>query len=143
MKLNQRLMSDMKEAMKNKDALKKGVLTLLRAGLSAAEKEKKEVLVEAEEVAVLQRELKQNRQTLSEAEKAGRADIEKVTRQKIAIIEAYLPKMMNEEEIVSFLESKGAKKGDHIGKITGMLMKENKGKVDGAFAKEVIQKHFA
>lgn len=143
MNLSQQLMADMKDAMRNKEALKKGVLTLIRAGLSAAEKEKKTSLTEAEEVAVLQRELKQNRQTLTEAQKAQRSDIEEVTLQKISIIQSYLPKMMDEKEIISFLEAHGVKKGDHIGKIIGILMKENKGKVDGTFAKEVIQKHFS
>ena len=143
MTLSQRMMADLKEAMKNKDVLKKGVLTLMRSGLATAEKEKKEPLSEAEETAIVQRELKQARQTLTEAENAGREDIVKTTRKKIVIIETYLPQMMTAEEIVSFLESKGVKKGDHIGKIMGLLMQEHKGKVDGTLAKEVINTHFA
>ncbi|MES9681739.1 GatB/YqeY domain-containing protein [Gottfriedia acidiceleris] len=140
--LNERLMSDMKDAMRNKETMKKGIITLLRAGLTAAEKEKRTVLTEVEEVGVIQRELKQTKQTLAEAEKAGRTDIIEVEKAKIAIIEAYLPQMMTEEEIVSFLTSKGVQKGDHTGKVTGILMKDNKGKVDGSFAREVILKHF-
>lgn len=140
--LNERLMGDLKEAMRNKATMKKSIITLLRAGLTAAEKEKKAALDEAEEVAVVQRELKQTKQTLAEASKAGRDDIVESEEAKIKIIEAYLPPMMTEEEIVSFLTSKGIKKGDHIGKITGTLMKDNKGKVDGSFAREVIIKHF-
>lgn len=143
MTLSQRMMVDLKEAMKNKDVLKKGVLTLMRSGLATAEKEKKEPLSEAEETAIVQRELKQARQTLAEAENAGREDIVEATREKIAIIETYLPQMMTAEEIVAFLESKGVKKGDHVGKIMGLLMKEHKGKVDGALAKEVISTNFA
>ncbi|WP_164088113.1 GatB/YqeY domain-containing protein, partial [Stenotrophomonas maltophilia] len=92
---------------------------------------------EVEEVAVVQRELKQTKQALAEAVKANREDIVESEKAKIVIIETYLPKMMTEEEIVSFLTSKGVQKGDHIGKVTGILMKDNKGKVDGSFAQEV------
>lgn len=141
--LSERLMNDLKEAMRNKETLRKGVITLIRAGLSKAEKEKKAPLTEVEETEVIQRELKQTRQTLAEGEKAGREDIIEASNERIAIIESYLPKMMTEEEIVSFLKDKGVQKGDNIGKIMGFLMKENKGKVDGSLAREVIQKHFA
>lgn len=140
--LSERLMGDLKEAMKSKDSLRKGVITLIRAGISKAEKEKKAALVNAEEVEVLQRELKQTKQTLTEGVKAGREDIVEDSKKRIAVIESYLPEMMSEKEIVNFLEDKGVKKGDNIGKVMGLLMKENKGKVDGSVARAVIQKHF-
>ncbi|WP_263117567.1 GatB/YqeY domain-containing protein [Bacillus subtilis] len=140
--LSERLMSDLKEAMRSKDSLRKGVITLIRAGISKAEKEKKAALVEAEEVEVLQRELKQTKQTLAEGVKAGRGDIVEDSKKRIAVIESYLPEMMSEKEIINFLEDKGVQKGDNIGKVMGLLMKENKGKVDGSVARAVIQKHF-
>ncbi|ARO21355.1 glutamyl-tRNA amidotransferase (plasmid) [Bacillus tropicus] len=141
--LNERLMAELKDAMRNKYVMKKNIITLIRAGLAAAEKEKRAPLTEVEEVGVVQRELKQTKQALAEAVKANREDIVESEKAKIVIIETYLPKMMTEEEIVSFLTSKGVQKGDHIGKVTGILMKDNKGKVDGSFAQEVIKKHFA
>jgi len=141
--LNVRLMEDMKEAMRNKEGLRKGVLTLIRAGLIKAAKEKKEPLTDAEQTAVIQRELKQARQTLDEGVKANREDIVVEANEKIAIISSYLPKMMTEEEIISFLTDKGVKKGDHAGKVMGLLMKEHKGKVDGALAKTVIDNFLA
>ncbi len=55
--LQERLMKDTKEAMKEKDTLKKGVLILIRAGLSNAEKEKRGALTEDEELTVLSKEL--------------------------------------------------------------------------------------
>ena len=140
--LNERLMNDLKEAMRNKDHLKKGVLTLLRAGVTNAEKEKKAPLSAEEETAIVQRELKQTRQSLAEGEKAGRGDIVENEQAKIAIIEQYLPTMMTEEEIVVFLTSKGVQKGDNVGRIMGVLMKEKRAAVDSITAKSVIEKHF-
>lgn len=141
--LNERIMNDLKDAMRNKDTLTKGVLTLIRAGLTSAEKEKKAALTPDEETAILQRELKQTRQTLTEGEKANRDDIVETEKAKVTVIEKYLPKMMSEDEIVQFLNEKGVQKGTNIGQVMGILMKEKKGKVDGTLAREVIQKHFA
>lgn len=140
--LNERLMNDLKEAMKNKDALKKAVLTLLRAGLTAAEKEKKDVLTQEEENVIVLKELKQTKDSIAEAKKVGREDVVTNEQIKLTIIETYLPKMMGEEDIISFLNSKGVQKGTNFGQIMGILMKDNKGKVDGNLAREVIQKHF-
>lgn len=141
--LNEKMMGDLKEAMRNKDTLKKGVITLIRAGLTAAEKEKKAPLTEVEETVIVQRELKQTKDSLLEAEKAGRTDTVEAEKAKIKIIESYLPEMMTEEDIVTFLASKGVQKGVNIGQAMGILMKEKKGKVDGTLAREVIQKHFS
>lgn len=140
--INEKLMNDMKEAMRNKETLRKGVITLIRATLLQTAKDKKEPLTEEEEIVIIQRELKQTRQALEEAEKAQREDLAAEMKEKIAIIETYLPAMMSEEEIVRYLSEKGAAKGDNVGKLMGLLMKENKGKVDAALAKEAIQKHF-
>lgn len=140
--LNEQIMTDLKEAMKNKETLKKGVLTLIRAALTNAEKEKKAALTTEEEVAIVQRELKQTKQSLTEGEKAGRTDIVESELAKINIIEAYLPEMMSADDIVAFLTEKGVQKGTNIGQVMGILMKEKKGQVDGTLAREVIQKHF-
>ncbi|PFK99835.1 glutamyl-tRNA amidotransferase [Priestia megaterium] len=143
MTLNQKLMNHLKEAMKNKDTVKKAVITLLRAGLTSAEKEKKAPLTDVEETLIVQRELKQTKDSLAEAQKAGRTDIVEAEQAKIEIIESYLPEMMTEEEIIAFLTEKGIKKGAAVGPTMGILMKDKKGKVDSSFAKQVIQKHFA
>jgi len=141
--LNDLLMADLKVAMKNKDTVTKGVLTLLRAGLTAKEKEKKDALTKEEEVEVLMRELKQTKDTIAEAKKAGREDVVEAQEKRIDVIQIYMPAMMTEDEIVAFLTQKGAKKGMNIGQLMGMLMSEKKGKVEGGFAQEVIKKHFA
>jgi len=141
--LNELLMADLKVAMKNKDTVTKGVLTLLRAGLTAKEKEKKDALTKEEEVEVLMRELKQTKDTIAEAKKAGREDVVEAQEKRIDVIQIYMPAMMTEDEIVAFLTQKGAKKGMNIGQLMGMLMSEKKGKVEGGFAQEVIKKHFA
>lgn len=65
----------LKQAMKNKDVLAKGVLTLVKAALDAAEKEKGAELTPLEETAVINREVKQTNQSLDGAKQAGREDL--------------------------------------------------------------------
>ena len=65
----------LKQAMKNKDALAKGVLTLVKSALDAAEKEKGAELTPQEEIAVINREIKQTNQSLEGAKQADRPDL--------------------------------------------------------------------
>ena len=140
--LQERIMTDLKTAMKNKDALRKGVLTLLKAALQNDAIKFKRALKDDEEVAVIKREINQCRGLITEAEKANRTDIVENEKNKVTVLETYLPTMLTEDEIVAYLTSKGVQKGAHEGKTMGILMAEYKAKVDGTFAKEVIAKHF-
>lgn len=141
--LIQRTLEDLKVAMRNKDELRKGVLTLLRAALLNEEKKTKRTLDEAGEVEITKREINQSKGLIVEAQKANRTDIIEKENQKIAVLEEYLPTMLTEDEIVAYLKSQGVEKGANIGKTMGILMKEHKSNVDGTFAREVITKHFA
>ena len=73
--LKDQVFAQLKVAMKEKDILSKGVLQLVKAALDAAEKEKGANLTEAEEIAVINREVKQTNQALEGAESAGRQDL--------------------------------------------------------------------
>lgn len=140
--LQERIMTDLKTAMKNKDVLRKGVLTLLKAALQNEAIKLKRALKDDEEVAITKREINQSRGLITEAEKANRTDIVENENNKIAVLETYLPTMLTEDEIVAYLTSKGVEKGAHVGKTMGILMAQHKANVDGIFAKEVIEKHF-
>ena len=81
------------QAMKDKDTLKKGVLSLLISAIALGEKEKGETLSKEDELTYVQKELKQTRETLAETP-ADRAELIAETEKKIAILEAYLPKQI-------------------------------------------------
>lgn len=139
MSLQVQLMQDLKEAMKNKDSLKKGVLTLIKSGISLAQKEKKAHLTFEEELAIVQRELKQTRQALTEAEKANRQDIIEQEKAKIEIIQSYLPKQLSEEEIEKELDILGISKGMSIGEAMKIAKPAMAGKVDNAVLAKLIR----
>ncbi|MBR2991650.1 MAG: GatB/YqeY domain-containing protein [Solobacterium sp.] len=136
------LRKDNMQAMKDKDTLKKGVLSLLISAVALGEKEKGEALTKEEELTYVQRELKQTREALAETP-ADRIDAIETTKQKIALLESYLPKQMTEDEIRAAVEEIMAEKGlEPIKKSQGIIMKEMmaryKGKTDGKLVSKVV-----
>lgn len=139
MNLKEKLMEDLKKAMKEKEVVKKGVLTLLRAGIVNLEKEKKRELTSVEELEVLRRELKQTNQSLGEYKKANREDLVINEKEKIVIIESYLPKQLSEEEIKEIVVSLGVKKGDAMGNTMKLVLEKINGRADGKMVSKVVK----
>lgn len=101
-----------------------------------------EFLTDDEALAVLKRAASQRKDSIEQFEKAGRNDLAEPEKLELVIIEGYLPAMMSREEVEKIVKAKIAEagsvsKGD-AGKFTGMLMKELKGKADGADVKAVV-----
>ena len=130
------------QAMKDKDTLKKGVLSLLISAIALGEKENGETLSKEDELTYVQKELKQTRETLAETP-ADRAELIAETEKKIAILEAYLPKQMSEEEIKAAIEAIMQEKGlEPVKKAQGVIMKEMmakyRGQTDGKTVNKVL-----
>lgn len=141
--LKETIQKDLVQAMRDKDKLKKGVLTLIKSGLTNAEKEKRAELNDAEELAVIQKELKQTRQALTEAQKVGREDNAELEKQKIAIIEAYLPTMLTEDEIRQLLAENGIVSGTNMGQAMKTIKPLVAGKADNALVARVVKETIA
>ncbi|MFS0575481.1 GatB/YqeY domain-containing protein [Sporosarcina sp. 179-K 3D1 HS] len=139
--LKERLLADMKTAMKEKDSVKKGVVNLLRAGLQNQEIEQKRELTEEEEIKIVQRELKQTKQSLEEAQNAGRDDIAEAEKAKITIIESYLPKQLTEDELKALIQSLGIAKDMPMGQAVGLMMKEVGGRAEGKVVSKVVKEY--
>jgi len=139
MTLQERVMKDLVQAMKEKNALKKGVLQLIKAGLQSLEKEKGTPLTEAEELQIVQRELKQTKQTLQEAEKANRADLVEQEKEKIAVIESYLPKLLSEDEVMEKLKELGIGSGMNMGEAMKKAMPVLSGKAENAVISKAVK----
>lgn len=140
--MKEQLMKELKQAMKEKDVLKKGLLQLLIAGIKNEEIKEKRELTKDEQLTVIKRELKQTKDSLAQAESAKREDIAEEQRKKIIMLEAFLPKFLTESEILDVLKSKGAEKGMNKGQLIGMVMKEHKSEVDGSLVNKVVTENF-
>lgn len=139
MSLKEVMMKDLVQAMKEKNALKKCVLQLMKAGLENQEREKRSPLTEAEELQIVQRELKQTKQALQEAEKANRADLVEQEKEKIAVIESYLPKLLTEDEVVEKLKELGISSGMNMGEAMKKAIPVLSGKAENAVISKAVK----
>ena len=137
--LKDQVFAQLKVAMKEKDALSKGVLQLVKAALDAAEKEKGATLTEAEEIAVINREVKQTNQALEGAESAGRADLIEKEQAKLTLLKGFLPKQLSEEEIVEVLKAAGVTAGMNMGDAMKIAKPLLTGKAEGAVISKVVK----
>ncbi|KGR88523.1 GatB/YqeY domain-containing protein [Lysinibacillus odysseyi] len=137
--LKEQVFAQLKAAMKEKDVLSKGVLTLLKSGLDAAEKEKGAALTEAEEIAVINREVKQTNQALEGAQTAGRTDLIEKEKAKLSLLKNFLPKQLSEEEITGALRAAGVVPGMNMGDAMKIAKPLLTGKAEGAAISKVVK----
>lgn len=141
--LKEKLKSEFKSAMRNKEVLKKGILTMIISNITTAEKNKGTEMTEIEVLAIVQRELKQTKQALEEAEKAERQDNIDYGKEKIAIIESYLPQMMTADEIRALLVENGIGSGTNMGEAMKVIKPLVAGKADNALVSKTVKEVIA
>ena len=128
-------------ALKSKDTVKNNVVTMLLSGMTYLKKEVGRELTDEECMSVIQKELKQVRESLEMSK--GREDAAEELRKQIAILEGYLPKQMSEEEVKAKVQSIVEQLGvEPIAKNKGAIMKsvmaELKGKADGKMIGRIV-----
>ena len=139
MEVQQQMMA----AMKAKDTERKNALSLLLAALKAKAKDKREDLTEEEENAIIQKEIKQTRETM-DAAPADRDDIRQECQLKLDIYQAFAPKEMSEEEIRALVQSVldqlqiTAPTMRDKGPVMKHLMPQVKGKADGKLVNKIV-----
>lgn len=137
--LKTQVFDQLKQAMKNKDTVAKGVLTLLKSALDSAVKEKGAELSFEEEIAIVNREIKQTNQALDGAKQANREDLIEKEEAKLAILTSFLPKQLTEEEIIPILTEAGITKGMNMGDAMKIAKPLLTGKADGATISKVVK----
>lgn len=142
-KLVDRLMDELKEAMRQKNTTKKAVISLLRSALLLAEKEKKSPLSEQEELALVRREMKQSQQVIAEAEKADRQDIVGLEKEKLEILTSYLPVQFTKDEIRSTLIQLGIATPMKLGDAMKLASMSLAGKADNRLLVETVKELLA
>jgi len=134
MSLKQRLTEDMKAAMKSGDKQSLGVIRLINAALKQKEVDERIELDDTAVIAVLDKMVKQRRDSVSQYQAAAREDLAQVERDEIAVIERYLPAKMGEAEILAVVDAViaevGASAPADLGKLMGPLKAKLAGKAD-------------
>ena len=143
MDLKQQLRDDVATAMRAGDAERRDTLRLLLAAVQQEEIDRQVVLDNSGVEAVLAKQAKQRRESIEDAEKAGRFDLVAQEEAELAIIEPYLPQLMTEDEIravaADVISDLGASGVQDTGRVMGRLMPELKGRADGRLVSQVVR----
>lgn len=145
MSLKDRLMDDLKESMKNKDTVRKSVITLIRSAIKQIEVDTRTELDDDAILDIISKQVKQGRDAKSEFEKANRDDLVAEAEAEIAILHDYLPAQLTEEEIDTIVKDTivavGASTMKDMGKVMSHLNPMIKGKADGKIVSSIVKKH--
>ena len=144
--LHEQIKEKIKEAMKAKDTVAlnvyRGLVTAFTNELVATGHTPQEMLSDEGALAVITRTAKQRKDAIEQFEKGGRQDLADEDRAQLAILETYLPKMMDKSEVEVVAKAKkdelGITDGSKKGMLMSALMRDLKGKADGNIVKEVV-----
>jgi len=145
MSLIEKIDQDIKQAMLAKAEAKLRSLRAVKAALLVARTEKgaADVLTEEAEIKVLQRLVKQRKESAEIYQAQNRPDLQQIEEEELGFIEAYLPKQMEradvEKVIKNLIVSTGATSVKDMGKVMGAANKELAGKADGRTISEVVK----
>ncbi|MCF4102350.1 GatB/YqeY domain-containing protein [Gillisia sp. M10.2A] len=146
MSLQEQVMTEMKAAMRAKDATKLEALRAIKSGilLAATENSSKEDLSQEEELKLLQKLVKQRKDSAAIYVEQGREDLAQPELDQAAVIEQFLPAQLSEEEVEKVVEGiiaqSGAEGMKDMGKVMGLASAELAGKADGKTISMLVKK---
>ena len=142
MSLKAQLTEDMKSAMKagDKDRLK--VVRLMLADIKRVEIDSRQQVDEAGVLRILEKAVKQRRDSIEQFDKGGREDLSAIEKTELDIIQTYLPEQLSRDDIrataQALIAQLGAQGPRQKGKVMGPLMADLRGKADGRLVNEVV-----
>ncbi|HVB83949.1 MAG TPA: GatB/YqeY domain-containing protein [Rhodanobacteraceae bacterium] len=147
MPLKDQLIDDMKTALRAGDKQRLGVIRLVNAAIKQREVDERIVLDDAQVLAVLEKMLKQRRDSVAQFEQAGREDLVAIERFEIAVIEAYLPAKLDAGEldalIAAAIADSGAASARDMGKVMALVKERAAGRADMGAASRLIKDRLA
>ena len=150
MSLHQTIRDQIKESMKAGDKVRlevmRGLVTAFTNELVAQKRTPQDVLTDEEALSVISRLSKQRKDSIEQFTKGGRMDLVEEEIKQLAILSEYLPEMMGKEDIEKIAKDKkdelGLSDPSKKGLLMSSLMKDLKGKADGAMVREVVDQLF-
>ncbi len=134
MTLKERIQEDVKSAMRAKDAARLSTLRLLLAALKQKEVDERLELADADVLGVIEKMLKQRRESIAQYEKAARQDLADQEKFEIGVLGAYLPQQMSEAEIAQAVAAATSEAGavgvKDMGKVMALLKPRLAGRAD-------------
>lgn len=137
-----KLEADMRQAMRDRDDLKRSVLRLLLAAIKNAEIEKRDSLENSEILGVIAKEAKQRDESIESFKQGGRQDLVEKEEAELSVLRQYLPRQLSREEIIAearrIIEEVEAKSQRDKGKVMSKIIPLLKGKADGKEVNEIV-----
>ena len=147
MTLKERLDADFKEAMKNKEKVRKETISFVRAAIKQFEVDNREEIDDAGIASILAKQVKMRKDALADFESAGRTDLLEAYQTEIDVLQDYMPKQLSDDEIADIIaktaEEMGIEAGSgkgSMGKLMGPVMGKVKGVADGGNVKNLVMK---
>lgn len=145
--LREKITEDMKNAMRAKETQKLGAIRLLLAALKQIEVDKRVDLTDADVIAVVEKEIKKRRDSITQYQQANRPELAEIEQFEVGILLAYLPQQLSAEEIAlevaAAIAATGATGPQDMGKLMGVLKPKLAGKADMALVSKVIKEKLA
>lgn len=146
MTLKERLNADFKEAMKNKQTVRKETISFVRAAIKQFEVDNREEIDDAGIASILAKQVKMRKDALADFESAGRTDLLEAYNAEIVVLMEYMPKQLTDEEIMNIVCETAAgmnvEQGSgktSMGKLMGAVMPKVKGVADGNNVKKAVE----
>jgi uncharacterized protein YqeY len=134
MSLKARIQQDMKDAMRAAEKARLSTIRLILAAIKQREVDERKDLDDVEIALVLEKMVKQRRESISQFEKAGRTDLVEQETAELAVIQPYLPEQLNESELEALIEEaltqSGATSIKDMGKVMALLKPRVQGRAD-------------
>ncbi|MDR6675604.1 GatB/YqeY domain-containing protein [Xanthomonas sp. 1678] len=147
MTLKQQLIDDMKAAMKARDTHNLGVIRLINAAIKQKEVDERKDVDDAAVLALMDKMVKQRKDSVSQYAAAGREDLASIEREEIVVIERYLPAKLGEAEIVAAIQAAiaqtGASGAADMGKLMAVLKPALAGKADMGLVSVLVKQQLA
>ena len=147
MSLTDQLQADMKTAMRDGDTGRRDTLRMVISAAQVAAKEKRAPLSDEEASAVLAKEVKKRRESITAYSDAGRADLAAQEQAEIDILAPYLPEQLGEAEVRAMVQETiaetGATSSRDMGRVMGQLMPRIKGRADGKLVSNLVNQELA
>jgi uncharacterized protein len=132
--LKERITEDMKTAMRSAEKERLGVIRMLQAAIKQREVDERITLDDAQVLAVLEKMLKQRRESIAQYESGGRADLAAKEAAEIAVLQVYMPAQLSEAEldalIAAAISQTGAASVKDMGKVMGIVKSQAAGRAD-------------
>ena len=134
MSLKQQITEDMKSAMRAKETARLGAIRLLLAAMKQKEVDERVELADEDVLAIIDKMLKQRRDSITQYEAAGRQDLSDVEKFEMSVLQTYMPQQMSEAEVAAAIEqavaASGAASMQDMGKVMAILKPQLAGRAD-------------